>query len=302
MEYVAGLASRSGIAFQVPVSKYGIPFPFDYTLEDLASQYLGDVDRWMEIATLNGLREPYVDEVGFTYALVSNGFLSEITVGSDTNLMIGQPIWLQSNYVAREKRHILNIKVVGPSNVVLTLDGEADLDKFLTTAKAYVQAFLPYTVNSHQLIYLPSDKGTTFNEDLARIPGVDAFDDLLEIGGIDLLLTSDNDLAITPDGDCRLAFGMQALIQRARIALGTPRGSLIRHKTFGFPIQAGQSIADMDINEAKLAISDMFKDDPSFDGVIKVSITQTGAAANVSISLAVSGQDTPLPVSFLVKK
>jgi hypothetical protein len=302
MEYVAGLASKSGIAFQVPVSKFGIPFPFDYTLEDLANQYLGDVDRWMEIATLNGLREPYVDEVGFTYALVSNGFFSEITVGSDANLMIGQPIWLQSNYVPREKRHILNIKVVGPSNVVLTLDGSADLDKFHTAAMAYVQAFLPYTINSHQLIYLPSDKETSFNEDLARIPGVDAFDDLLEVGGVDLLLTSDNDLAITPDGDCRLAFGMQALIQRARIALGTPRGSLIRHKTFGFPIQAGQSIADLDINEAKLAISDMFKEDPSFDGVIKVSIVQAGAAMNVSISLAVTGQDTPLSVNFLVKK
>jgi hypothetical protein len=302
MEYVAGFASKSGVAFQVPTSKYPVPFPYDYTLEEVARQYLGNPDRWVEIAALNGLRAPYVDEVGFTLPLLGNGKLSEVLVGSHTNLTIGQAIWLQSNAVNREKRHILNIEVVGPNNVILTLDGLANLDKFLVTNSPYIQAFLPDTVNSHQVIYIPSDKPAANNETLKSIPGVDAFDSLLEVGGIDMLLTSDNDLAITQDGDCRLAYGMANLVQRARVVLSTPRGALIRHPNFGLPVKAGMSVADLDINELKVAVSDIFTSDPSFDGTTSVSILQNAGTLQIGLGLAVTGQDHPIAVNFQVKR
>jgi hypothetical protein len=302
MEYVAGMASKSGIAFQVPVSKYAVPFPYDYTLEEVARQYLGNPDRWLEIATLNGLREPYVDEVGFTLPLLGNGKLSEVTVSNSTNLVINQPIWIQSNAVNREKRHILNITNVGPGNTVLTLDGPGDLAKYLAVDNPYIQAFLPDTVNSHQVLYIPSDKPSSANEELASIPGVDAFDSLIEVGGVDMLLTSDNDLAITEDGDCRVAYGMQNLIQRARIALATPQGSLIRHPTFGLPIKVGMSVADLDIQELKAAVGDIFASDPDFQGVTTVSVQQNAATLQIGLGLAVTGQKYPLSLAFQVKR
>ncbi len=302
LDYIAGQAAASGIAFTTPVSKYAVPFPYDYTLEELSRQYLGTPDRWLEIAALNGLREPYVDEVGFQYSLIANGSLSDIVISDNTNLRIGQPIWIQSNFSAREKRHILNINKVGAGNFILTLDGNADLSKFRVVDKAYIQAFLPDTINSQQVIYLPSDKNVPDNTKLAQIPGINAFDDLLELGGVDLLLTADNDLAVTPDGDCRLAYGLQALIQRARITLGTPQGSLIRHPSFGLPIKVGSSVADLDPNALKNACRDIFADDPAFNGVVGTSIALNGPTLNIGLSLSVTGQDLPISLTFAVKR
>jgi hypothetical protein len=302
MEYVAGFANKSGVAFQTPVSKYPIPFPFDYTLEELSRQYLGSPDRWLEIATLNGLREPYVDEVGFVLPLLGNGKLSQVIVSSSTNLTIGQPVWLQSNTINREKRHILNIKDIGPGNTVLTLDGAGDLAKYVVADSPYMQAFLPDTVNSQQLIYIPSDVATLNDESLKDIPGVDAFDSLLEVGGVDLLLDNNNDLAITDDGDCRVAFGMSNLVQRARIALSTPRGTLLRHPDFGLPIKVGSSVADLDMPELKSAVADIFTSDPSFDGTTSVSVLENGATLQIGLGLSVTGQKHPISVAFQVRR
>lgn len=302
LDYIAGAATSSGIAFQVPVSKYAVPYPYDHTLEELANKYLGDPDRWLEIAALNGLREPYVDEIGFQVSLTANGKLSTVFIGDATNLRIGQPVWIQSDFIAREKRHILSIDTISPGNIILTLDGDADLAKYQISAHAYVQAFLPDTVNSQQLIYIPSQTVVPDNSKLTQIPGVDAFDDLLELGGIDLLLTTTNDLAITNDGDCKLAFGLQALIQRAKVALGTPQGSLIRHPNFGLPLKVGQSVADLDLKQLKSAVTNLFSDDPAFSGVINTSISQTGGVVQIGIGLQVAGQDLPISLTVQVKR
>jgi hypothetical protein len=302
MDYVAGIAAQSGIAFQTPASKYAIPFPYDSTLENISAQYLKDPDRWMEIALLNGLREPYIDEVGFDVPLLSNGNLSEIVLADATNLKIGQPVWLQSSFVIREKRHIVNIKEVSVGNYVLTLDGPADLDKYKVASHAFLHAFLPDTVNSEQLIYIPSDIVVEDNSELAKIPGINAFDSLLEVGGVDMLLTSENDLAVTNDGDCRLAYGMSALVQRAKIALGTPKGSLMRHPNFGLPINIGQSIADLDVNSLADACKNLFTADPAFDGVSTLALKVQGPVVSINLGLFVKGQDLPLSLAINVKR
>ena len=302
LDYVAGLASKTNIVFQKPLSKQAIPFPYDSTLEHLARQYLKDPDRWTEIAIMNGLREPYVDEVGFDRPLLANGNLSEIVISDASNLRINQPIWIQSNIVPREKRHIINIKKLSPQNIVLTLDGPGNLDRYKSIDKAYLHAFLPDTVNSQQLIFIPSDKNVADNSELTKIPGIDVFDNLLEVGGVDLLLTNDNDLAITQDGDCRLAYGMSAIVQRAKIALATPQGTLFRHPNFGLPLQIGQSIADLDMGGLRTACQNVFANDSAFNGLSSVKISQKGPVVSIGIGLFVTGQDTPISLSIDIKK
>lgn len=302
LDYVAGLAAQAGTAFVTPVSKYAAPFPYGFTMERLAQMYLGDPDRWIEIATLNGLREPYVDEVGFDVPLVANGTTCQITVGSDTNLHLGQPVWIQSSLVRREKRHIVGIEKVAPGFVVLTLDGKADLDKYTLAANAFMHAYLPDTVNSQMLIYLPSmDEGMDLDE-FKKIPGVDAFDPLLDVSGVDLLLDGDSDLAVTEDGDCGYAYGLQNIVQSIRLALGTMQGSLLRHPEYGFPLKGGESIADVSASDILAAIKGMFANDQSITSIDSVDVLVNGPVAHVTVTVSVKGQSMPIAVVVEVKR
>ncbi len=298
MEVMAGLARQSGIAFRVPRSKFAVPFPYGGTLEKLAKQYLGDPLRWHEIATLNGLREPYIDEVGFNLDLAVNGADHEIVVTDDSNLFVGQTVYVWSDQVRRTKRRIAGLRRVGVQTVV-TLNGDPDMGLYKVEDQARLSAFLPDTTNSQQLIYIPSDIEPVDDNAITKaIPGVNEFDPMVAACGVDLLLDSTNDLVITPDGDCRFAAGIQALLQYVRVALAVTRGDLLLHPDFGLPIYVGMSTADLDPSTVLTAVRRMFAEDPSIATVTAVSVVKDGPTATINASIIASGTDRPVPLSF----
>lgn len=302
MDYVAGLAQASGMAFQLPASKFQVPFPYGSTLEILADRYLGDPDRWIEIASLNGLREPYVDEVGFQVPLLTNGSGNTITVASNLNLYINQLVTLSGNNTTRTSRHIVSFDNIGGSYYVITLDGLADLSRFTTLGAAYLQAFLPDTVNSQMQLYIPSlTPPPEYQYNTTGIPGLDTFAPYYNIGGVDLLLTSTNDIVQTPDGDNRFAVGLNAIVQSARLALSTPLGSLYRHKTYGLNVKPGTSLADISAQDLLKAAQDLFKDDPTFSGVEAAAVTIAGPVTSIAISVGLNGISQPIPLIVDVK-
>lgn len=300
LEYVAGLAEGSGIAFKVPRSKFAVPFPYGSTLERLALQYLGDANRWHEIATLNGLREPYIDEEGFTLPLIANGSEHTIVVASVNNLHLNQTVWILSNTVRSKKRHILRIQTISPVYHILTLDGDPDLHQFTTAASARLEAFLPGTVNSQQVIYIPSDVEAPEDPGTKAVPGVDVFDPLLKVGGVDLLLTPDGDLAITPDGDCRLAYGLTNIIQTIKLALTTPKGALLQHPDFGLGLPLGVSTADVDAEEFLKAAKDLFARDPMFSGVRAATVIKEGSVLKLTLDVGIAGASQFIPVTVAI--
>ncbi len=294
IEVIAGLAAQSGIDFRPPRSKFAVPFLYGHTLEGMASIYLKDVNRWIEIAALNGLREPYVDEDGFTLALLVNAHGNTVIVADGRELYIGQPVWLESTTSPRQKRHVIAVTKIATNLYSVVLDGDP-VDQFTLAAASLLRAFLPHTVNSQMLIFIPSDGPAADDPRVKPIPGVDDFDHLLTVGGIDLLLTPKNDLVITPDGDGRWSYGFTNVIQQARIILNTPAGSLKRHRGFGMAVQIGDtSVTAKDILKAA---REAFTQDPTYTGVKSAKVTRTGPTAQLVLSVGISGTTQNIPIA-----
>jgi len=300
IEFVAGLARRSGIAFQVPQSKRPVPFPYGYTLERLALTYLGDANRWHEIATLNGLRAPYVDEVGFDLPLLTDGKDGSVVVSDTSNLYVGQPVSVWSNAVAPTQRKITNIVKVNSSYCIVTLSGEQDLDSYTVANKAQLHAFLPDTVNSQQTIYIPAEGEATGNTFASKdIAGVDMLDPLFAVGGADLLLDESGDIVITETGS-RWAVGLTNIVQHATLAVNTPKGTLLQHPDYGLGLEPGTSVADLDAKQMLKALSAMFQGDPVVTTVENAAIAIAGPTAlvNFTIRLPLSDQRVSLTASL----
>lgn len=298
VDYIAGLATQSGIAFQQPVGKYLVPFPYNSTLELLANQYLGDPNRWMEIAALNGLVDPFVDEVGFFTPLVANGNGNVLSVASGAQFYAQQKIWVSSATVPSTPCRVTEVQQVSPTLCILYTDSEVDLSSLRVADGAQIQAFAPNTVNSLQSLYIPSPNAPS-NDNFQEIdiPGVDYFNPLVQVGGIDFLLTQDNDLVITPDGGGRLAVGLNNIIQKVRLALTTPQGQLLHHPSYGFPVQAGDSTADDSATSILKACQNLLQGDPTFGPVQSVQVVKNGPSVSITLSVPIAGTSKIIPVT-----
>jgi hypothetical protein len=304
IEAVAGLAARSGIAFTIPKSKFAVPFPYGSTIEMLAARYLGDPLRWHEIVALNGLQTPYVDEEGFQLPLLINGADNTVVVADASHLFIGQPVWISSRGVTRTRRRITKIYHLAPTQHFITVDGLPDLERYTVLADATLHAYLPNTVNSQQVIYIPSDQEPKDDEDFRTraVAGVDSYDPLLAVGGIDFLLTPTNDLVVTPDGDNKWSVGLTNIVQKVRLALSTRRGTLMGHPQYGLPIAAGMNVADMDAADILRAARDLFNGDPTFTGVKGATVTINGPVSRLGIAVQIAGTRQVVPIGLDVTR
>jgi hypothetical protein len=300
-EFFAGLATRSGIAFTIPQSKFLVPFLYNHTLEQMAVIYLNDANRWHEIAQLNGLREPYVDESGFDLPLTTNGAGNSIQLSTNKNLYVGQTVYISAAGISPEKRQITGITFVSDGVYVVNLSGESDLVKYTTGAGSKIHAYLPNTVNSQMSLFIPSEEPTDENDFRFKdIPGVDYLDNFVRVGGVSLLLTQGNDIAFGPNGSL-LAVGLTNIVQKARIAISTPRGTLIQHPDYGLRLNVGDNTSEVDAKDVLKSIRDMFSNDSSFSGVDSASILKNGSSVRISVNVSVRGTSKNLPITTEIK-
>jgi hypothetical protein len=297
---IAGMATASGIAFTVPTSKFAVPFPYGSTIENLAYKYLGDPDRALEIITLNGLQSPFVDEEGFELPLLSNGVNNNLFVDNNDNLYIGQPVWISSTTTPRIQTRIEGVRLLNNNQTMVTVRDDVSL--YTTTAKAVLLAYLPNTVNSQQTIYIPSSVEPQQNDlTIKAIPGIDQFDPLLTVGGIDFLLTPTNDIVLNSSGDTKWAVGLTNLINWVKLALGTRRGALNRHPEYGLDLQPGTSLADLSASQIVQSIQSMVADNSAFTGIAASQVSINGPVADLDIAFTIAGTDNQiLPLSAQV--
>jgi hypothetical protein len=297
IEYVSGLADQSGIQFNIPTSKILMPVPFGLTMEGIAARYLGDPQRWLEIATLNNLRSPYIDENGFTLSLLSNATGRQATVNNADNLFIGQIVTFKSSSQLPTSRKILGIDRLSEFSFLITVDGLANLDNYVIADKAYIQAYLPGTVNSQQKIFIPSELPVP-NDPHINPPASVSGDPLVGLSKVDLLLTDDGDLAINNFGDLRYSAGMTNLIQALRIKLGTPKGRSLLHPEFGLGLVPGTVSSDIKVQEVYDNIQKLVNEDPRFQGLNSLQIVLNGPTLTVNMGVILANQNGVFPVSF----
>jgi hypothetical protein len=297
MEYVAGLAATSGIQFDVPNSKIVAPVPFGVTIEGIALRYLGDPLRWIEIATLNNLQEPYIDEDGFQLPLLSNAIGRQVIVGSSDNLYIGQTVTVLGSGQTPSSRTIGNIQTLSEFSFLITLSGLANLGNFTLANQAYVQAYLPGTVNSQQKIFIPSDLPPPEDNSIIQPPSTTG-DPLTGLSKVDLLLTDTGDIAINNYGDFRFSYGMTNIIQALKIKLATSAGTMITHPEFGLGIGTGISVADLDAKGLYKKINALIQADSRFAGLSSLQISQSGPQLNISLGVQIAGKSGVFPVNF----
>lgn len=297
MAYIGGLADDSSIVFNIPDSKILAPVPFGLTVEGIALRYLGDAQRWLEIVTLNNLRDPYIDENGFQRPFLSNGYGRQITIVSVDNMYVGQRIVLRSSTQVESARRILGIDRLSETSYLITLDGEANLDAFTTANRAYIQAYLPGTTNSQQKIFIPSDLPIS-NDARIVLPSAVQGDPLAGLSKVDILLTDSGDLAINSYGDLRMSSGMTNLIQALKIKFGTEKGKVLLHPDFGLGVKVGQMVSDTDVHDIFDSINNMIKEDSRFDGLDNLQVQLNGPTLTINLGVRLAGNNGVFPVAF----
>lgn len=291
-------------------------------LQSLAYRYFGDSARWIDIAIANGLKPPYIDEVGQKIRLLSNGQGNQINVGpTDTSnalnidkFYINQIVTLQSEVQNfPEQRTVTQIRQIPVSNeIILELDGEPDLNKYKISDNAYIRVYKPNTTNSSFFILIPSDEPLDSNrkdEDPWFLSKKQADEKKAKI---DLALSDSGDLLLSTNEDIKLSYGLENAIQAIKLKILTESGSLRYHPEYGLVnVKGSQSNQISDIKTTiTQSLLDQISSDPRFDRIESLDVEYAiedqslTAAAYIKISMSVrlAGGDTIIPIAFTITK
>lgn len=300
LEYVGGLAADSNISFNSnSTAKILVPVPYGLTIQEISARYLGDIDRYNEIITLNNLRSPYIDENGFYVPFLSNGDGRQFNISSNTGLFIGQKIQLFSNTVSSFSRKINAIEKITDTNYLITVDGESNLQSLKKSENAQIRAFLPGTINSQNQIYIPSDKTITEEARTFSIPFLKE-DTLTGLSKIDWLLDERGDVIINSFGEVALANGTTNLIQALKMKVVTQKGTLLSNPGYGLSLQPGMSVADADIENILKDLRDMVLQDPRFSGIENIELNILPPEISLTISAILADGRGIFPINFSV--
>jgi len=305
---------RNAIEDSLPIktSKTGFLVRFKRydTLSSLAGKYLGNQDRWGEIAIANGLQPPYIDLDGEDLPPISNGHTNKITISSrfSERFEVGSYVYLFSKYFLPEQHKIIDLKTVSESSIlILTLSGDQDLERFRIEDGFGVKVFKPNTVNEYFDIMIPSDSSDVTLESLSEY--LEAAPSIVKNAGTDLRLSNTGDLSLTESEDLNLINGYDNLVQAVQLILSSEKGGLQKHTDYGVPNHVGSKFVSALDQKKQVAegIVKAIEKDPRFTKVSEVVVKEISEAQRdpnapkgfeLSMSIYVAGVTTPIPIQF----
>ncbi len=285
------------------------------SLQTLALRTMGSEDRWYDIAIANGLKSPYIDEVGYAVPMLSNASGNQINIAAmfgskftKDMFFVNQIIILQSDIESLpDQRIITAIKVVPISgDLVIEVDGASNLDKYTTLDNAYVRVYEKYTVNSSLYVLIPGDEPVTSSpKETPWFLKSSAEDE--KRAGIDLGLSDSGDLLFTSTGDIQMSYGVDNAIQCLKIMMSTVQGSLRRHPDFGIIETIGKQNSDVTKIRSSIAesVATLILNDGRFDRLdyLTVEYSNDSGMSGYMIKLGVvlsGGGNNVIPISFSI--
>ena len=288
-------------------------------LQALARRTLGNPDQWIDIAITNGLKPPYIDEVGEALFLISNASGNQVNIAeTDANnqlnidkLSVGQIVLLQSDVQTfPEQRTIGNIKQVPVSGeIILELEGEPNLGKYKLADNANIRIFKPNTTNSSFFIMIPSTEVLDDNV-TTDIPwfltGADGTERRQKV---DLNIDENGDLNFNSTGDLQLSYGLTNSVQAVRLKLSTELGELRRHPNYGLVPVSGLRNNDIATVRKLLidSITRMIAADERFANIDSLDVfynnnldLQAGSSISVNLVVKLAGSGQLLPITFSI--
>lgn len=296
-----------------------VRFNYGESLETMAAKYLGDPDKWVDLAIANGLKPPYVDEVGEVLTLISNGRGTQLSITAidAQGLPNINKLYLNQSVVMRsttspipERRYIRRIKEIQTGEIVVELSGDADLSKYKIDEGATFRVFKSNTINSDFFLLIPSNEpvDTVTQEKVPWFLETSAEDE--KRAQVDLLIGDDGDLKFTQSNDLQLSYGLANAIQALKLKVGVELGGLIRHQDFGLPPVQGKTndkaneLRDLLVDSITRAIDN----DKRFDRIetLNVAYFASGEADGggtgfyITMSVRLAGGGKVVPISFSV--
>lgn len=283
-----------------------VPFPAGGTLERLASQYLGTPDRALELATANGLKFPYVDEIGKKTYFVVNGIgnIVIVDISEYDNFFVNQEVFIGSNGKKLIQRVILNIEQDKNNNQLLIyLNGVASMSDYVTTQDAYVFSYAPYTINSDKLIMIPSPGKSGFPINAQTPWFTENLPNDLKNVGVDLSIDDSGDLVFDSTGDLALAYGLSNAAQALNLKVQTKAKDLIRDPSFGI-IEIAGKYNNSEITQTLLTmlLESAISGDDRFKGVNGLGYTITETAVFINATIKLAGSNSSIPLTFQIPK